>query len=337
MKYILLSLILTATALADPLSGIVIAKNKTGQIEATWQGSHKPAPGDPQPMDEHVAALAAHPEIEVLSFDGQMGGTAGLTGQGLAALTELPKLSEIRMNGINTANMRNPGGAVPVGPAGFAAMAKMPHLRVLYIQHAHLAVKDAALLLRTSKSLEEFTPGTVFCDELLEAAAQAPNLKKFSFGHWDNIPKDAPLTLTGYALLAQMKKLESLSTGIRQPKDVPWIKLTSILGSIPTLRSLGFACGEDEIKRKKTDPGPTPMTAEDLMPLTKLPALTELGLWHSTFAPGALIALQSCRSLKTLTLRGDKFDEADALALKQALPTLTILIVEGQPVKQRKL
>ncbi len=333
MKTILILLCLATSAFADPLGGITISKNKQNQTVATWKGSPKGKAGEARPLDEHVAALAQHPEVEVIEFDGQMGGPGGLTGSGFAALTGLPKLVEIRLNGINAANMNAPGGAVPFGSQGFTALARMKNLRTLSIQHANVAVGDIAMLLRTSTSLEELNTGTKFCDELLAAAAEAPKLKKFVFGHWDNVPKDAPLTLNGYGKLAQMKHLEILSTGIRHPKDVPWSQLTPILGSIPKLRELTLIAAEDEAKRKRGDPGPVPFTAADLAALTKATTLTDLGIWHATLAPGSLAGLKNCRSLKSLTLRGTRFDEADLATLKQAIPGLKVQIV-GEP-KQR--
>jgi hypothetical protein len=332
---LLIALLTSSDALAD--SPISIARGKSGKVEAIWKGSHRPGPNDILPTDEDVAALASHPEIQVLNFDGQMGGTSGLTGRGLNALVELPLLEEIRINGINVGSMRTPQGAIPFGPEGFAAMAKMKKLRVLWIQHAHIPVSDLAILLRSSPSLEELTAGSVFCDELIEAAAVSPKLRLFKLGHWENLPKDAPLTFAGYQKLADCKKLESLDTGIHHPTGIPWQQLLSVFAKIENLKKLNLQCADDPAKRKKSDHGPLAITAEDLEVLSELPQLKELGLMNGKLATGALAALANYPSLETIQLRVMSFDEMEARALLAANPKLKILVTEGQPIRTRKL
>jgi hypothetical protein len=330
-------IVLATTCRVEAGSPMAISKGKSGKVEAVWKGSHRPGPNDAMPTDDDVAELAAHPEIQVLNFDGQMGGPSGLSGRGLTSLVDLPLLEEIRINGINVASMRTPEGAVPFGPEGFAAMAKMQHLRVLWIQHAHIPVTDLALLLRTSSSLEELTAGSVFCDELLEAAAQAPKLRVLKFGHWDNIPKDAPLTLAGYKKLAECRSLETLDTGIRHPSGVAWREILGVYSKIETLKKLNLQCANDPAKLKKGTLGPTALTGEDLSMLESLPQLKELGLMNGELAPGALAELSRFPNLETIQLRVMLFDEAEARSLMTSNPRIKIFVTDGQPIRTRKL
>jgi hypothetical protein len=337
LKFVTLAFVLSMNNVYASEPSIVIAKGKSGKVEAVWKGSHRPTAGDVMPTDEDIAALAARHEIQVLNFDGQMGGPTGLTGSGLSALVDLPNLEEIRINGINVASMRTPQGAIPFGTEGFQAMAKMKKLRVLWIQHAHIPVDDVAELLRASASLEEVTTGGLFCDEILIAASQAPKLRHLKFGHWDSIPKDSPLTMAGYRKLAECKSLESLDTGIRHPEGATWQALLSVLSEIKSLKKLNLQCGEDPMKRRKGDAVPAHLTASDLKQLSPLKQLKELGLMNARFESGAFTALADIPTLETLQLRASSFDESEVRALMSKLPKLKIFVTEGQPIKTRKL
>lgn len=330
---------------------IAIAESKftietvRSKVTASWKGTADTSGIELAPSDNDIAALARHPEIEVI----QISGTTRFTGQGFAALKDLPKLRELNFNGIGPERFSEmfPPGSLE----GYHALAELDQVTTLRFDHVMMSVEGAAILLRGMASLEYAGFGVFADDQIVAAAAEAPKLRALTFGHWATVP-ESRLTKAGAAGFAKLRGLEAIHTGEQDPPEDGSIRdLTDAVAKINTLKSLTLAFTSVKSRNKPK----SSVVAGDLQPLTALKNLERLGIQlanvdmaaaaklaelrslktvsfsYVNLAPGALAALKQLPNLMTVEIWSScEWTEADLEALKAARPELRFSFVGGK-------
>lgn len=285
-----------------------------GKVTASWKGTADETGIDLAPTDADIAALAIHPEIEVI----QISGTTRFTGKGFSSLKDLPKLRVLSFNGIGPGQFSEmfPPGSLE----GYEALAELDQVTTLQFDHVMMAVDGAVILLRGMKNLQRAGFGIFADDRIVEAAADAPNLKGLGFGHWKAIP-EAPLTKAGAAGFAKLKGLEQLHTGEQDPpKGGSMLDLTQAVAKIEPLKTLTLA-----FTNVSQRGGPkNPVTAADLEPLVALKKLERLGIQLASLDAAVASKLADVSSLKIVSFDFVNIEDG-ALKALQHLPHLAIV------------
>lgn len=285
-----------------------------GKVTASWKGTADTSGIDLAPTDEDIAALAAYPKIEAIHISG----TTRFMGKGFAALKDLPKLRELNFNGIGPERFSEmfPPGSLE----GYHALAELDQVTTLRFGHVKMSVEGTAILLREMESLEYAGLGVFADDRIIQAAADAKNLKGLNFGHWATVP-EKPLTAEGAAAFAKLQGLESLHTGEQDPPLGGSMKdLTQAVSKIQSLKSLTLAFSHVNKRNKPKNP----VTVADLEPLSSLKNLERLGIQLAKLDSSAASKLTEFESVKRLSFSYVNLTEG-TLTLLKTMPNLAVL------------
>jgi len=285
-----------------------------GRVTASWKGTPDTSGIDLAPTDDDIAALAEHPEIEVI----HLSGTTRFTGKGFAALKNLPKLRELSCNGIGPERFSEmfPPGSLE----GYHALAELDQVTTLRFGHVMMSVEGTAILLRGMESLEFAGFGVFADDRIVEAAADAPNLKGLTFGHWATVPENR-LTKEGAAGFARLQGLESLHTGEQDPPIGGSMRdLTGAVAKIESLQSLTLAFTSVKSRNKPKNP----VAVADLEPLATLPNLDRLGIQLAKVDSAAAGKIAGFDSLTRVSFNHVDLGDGALTALKE-LPNLAVV------------
>ena len=291
------------------------------------------------PPEAHVDALGALTNLRRL----QLRSASGVQDQGLAWLSELKQLEELRLP------------YTPISAETLQAAARLPQLTALFLQENgnRLELSGAHLeILASMPALETLSiTGSNLDDEGLETIAGIKSLRELSLsgslvtgssvGSLSKAPLLTSLLINSPALsigilegLPALTRLESLQLGGKAITD-QWLPAITRLKNLQDLGLLNSSVTDTGVRSlsaltnlRALRFNGTPITGHTFGELALLTRLEELRLGSTSLDDAGLSAIAVLNQLKILGLHNTRISDAGLEALRR-LPQLENLVVGG--------